>query len=90
MLGGKEDIAYENGMDDFRRLTKVPAFAANYPVGHAGTYAQPHGGEFSVVALAWLQWQLQGNEEAAKLFKGEACGLSQREGWTVEKNSLID
>jgi len=90
MLGGKEDIAYENGMDDFRRLTKVPAFAANYPVGHAGTYAQPHGGEFSVVALAWLQWQLQDNEEAAKLFRGEACGLSQREGWTVEKNSLID
>lgn len=90
MLGGKEDIAYENGMDDFHRLTKVPAFAANYPVGHAGTYAQAHGGEFSVVALAWLQWQLQGNEEAAKLFQGEPCGLSLREGWTVEKNSLID
>ena len=90
MLGGKEDIAYENGIDDFHRLTKVPAFAANYPVGHAGTYAQAHGGEFSVVALAWLQWQLQGNEEAAKLFQGEPCGLSLREGWTVEKNSLID
>ena len=90
ILGGEADIAYGNGMDDFHRLTKVPAFAANYPVGHGGTYAQPHGGEFTVPALAWLQWQLKGDKEAAKLFQGDPCGLSQREGWTAEKNALID
>ena len=90
ILGGEQDIAYQNGMDDFHRLTKVPAFAANYPVGHGGTYAKPHGGEFTVPALAWLQWQLKGDKEAAKLFQGDPCGLSQREGWTVEKNGLID
>ena len=89
ILGGPEDIAYENGMDDFHRLSKVPAFAANYPVGHGGTYRLPHGGEFTVPALAWLQWQLKGDAEAAKLFQGEPCGLSLREGWTVEKNGLI-
>ena len=44
MLGGQEDIAYENGMDDFRRISHVPACVANYPVGHGGTYRQPHGG----------------------------------------------
>ena len=90
ILGGETDIAYLNGMDDFHRLTKVPAFAANYPVGHGGTYSQPHGGEFSVPAIAWLKWQLKGDKEAAKHFQGEPCGLSQREGWTVEKNALID
>ncbi|MCR5351670.1 MAG: alpha/beta hydrolase [Bacteroidales bacterium] len=90
ILGGETDIAYQNGMDDFHRLTKVPAFAANFPVGHGGTYGQPHGGEFTVPALAWLQWQLKGDKEAAKLFQGEPCGLSQREGWTTEKNALID
>ena len=90
ILGGESDIAYENGMDDFHRLEKVPAFAANYPVGHGGTYGQPHGGEFTIPALAWLQWQLKGDPQAAQLFQGEACGLSQREGWTVEKNALID
>lgn len=90
ILGGPEDIAYENGMDDFHRLVKVPAFAANYPVGHAGTYAQPHGGEFTIPALAWLEWQLKGDTEAAKFFQGPDCGLSRREGWTVEKNPLID
>ena len=90
ILGGPEDIAYENGMDDFHRLVKVPAFAANYPVGHGGTYRQDHGGEFTVPALAWLQWQLKGDKEAAKLFQGADCGLANREGWTVEKNGLID
>ena len=47
VLGGPEDIAYANGMDDFYRLTNVPAFVANYPVGHGGTYRQPYGGEFT-------------------------------------------
>ena len=90
ILGGPEDIAYETGMDDFHRLVTVPAFAANYPVGHGGTYRQEHGGEFTVPALAWLQWQLKGDQEAAKLFQGADCGLANREGWTVEKNDLID
>ena len=90
MLGDREDIAYENGMDDFHRLVKVPAFAANYPVGHLGTYDRPHGGEFSVVATAWLKWQLKGDPEAAKFFQGPDCGLSLREGWTIEKNPLIE
>jgi dienelactone hydrolase len=90
ILGGEEDIAYGNGMDDFFRLKNVPAVAANLPVGHGGTYRQPHGGEFTVPALAWLQWQLQGNEEAAEMFTGSPCGLALREGWTVDKNALID
>ena len=90
ILGGEEDIAYGNGMDDFFRIKNVPAVAANFPVGHGGTYRQPHGGEFTIPALAWLQWQLQGNKEAAKMFTGSPCGLAQREGWTVDKNELMD
>lgn len=89
ILGGKEDIAYENGMDDFHLIKHVPACAANYPVGHGGTYRQPHGGEFSVVALAWLQWQLKGDKQAAKMFVGKDCELSKREGWSIEKNEKM-
>ena len=89
ILGGKEDIAYENGMDDFHRIDHVPACATNFPVGHGGTYAQPHGGEFSVVALAWLDWQLKGDAKAAKMFEGNDCLLSKREGWTIEKNAQM-
>ena len=89
ILGGKEDIAYENGMDDFHRISHVPACAANFPVGHGGTYRQPHGGEFTVVALAWLDWQLKGSKEGAKMFEGDDCDLSKRKDWTIEKNALL-
>ena len=90
MLGGETDIAYGNGMDDFHRIDHVPACATNYPVGHGGTYGQPHGGEFSIVALAWLNWQLKGDQQAAKMFLGTDCELSKREGWTIEKNSKME
>ena len=87
LLGGETDIAYGNGMDDFRRISHVPACAANFPVGHGGTYREPHGGEFTVVALAWLQWQLKGDKKAAKMFVGNDCDLSKRKDWTIEKNA---
>ena len=87
ILGGESDIAYQNGMDDFHRISHVPAYAANFPVGHGGTYGQPHGGEFAVVAKAWLDWQLKGNKQAAKMFVGKNNELSQRKDWTLEKNA---
>ncbi|MCQ2227904.1 MAG: alpha/beta hydrolase [Bacteroidales bacterium] len=90
LLGGETDIAYINGMDDFHRIGHVPAVACNFPVGHGGTYSKPHGGEFSIPAIAWLNWQLKDDCEAAKMFKGADCGLSKREGWTIEKNALIE
>ena len=90
LLGGETDIAYGNGMDDFRRISHVPACVANFPVGHGGTYRQPHGGEFTVVALAWLQWQLKGDQQAAKMFKGKDCDLSKRKDWTIVKNAKFE
>ena len=89
ILGGKEDIAYENGMDDFRCIKHVPAIAVNYPVGHGGTYLQPHGGEFSPIALAWLNWQLKGSNADAKMFVGKKPSILTRKGWTIEKNALV-
>ena len=90
LLGGETDIAYGNGMDDFHRINHVPACATNFPVGHGGTYREPHGGEFTVVALAWLDWQLKGCKEAAKMFVGKDCGIAKRDKWTIEKNAKFD
>jgi dienelactone hydrolase len=89
MLGGPEDIAYGNGMDDFKRISHVPACAINFPVGHGGTYREAHGGEFTIPALAWLNWQLKGDKNAAKMFVGKTPGLLQRKDWTLEKNKLF-
>lgn len=88
ILGGETDIAYNNGMDDFSRINHVPAFVCNLNVGHGGTYSKPYGGEFGVVASAWLQWQLKGDKEAAKMFTGNPCALSQREGWLTDKKNI--
>ena len=88
LLGGETDIAYNNGMDDFKRINHVPVFMANMDVGHGGTYRQPHGGEFAVVATAWYKWQLKGDQEAGKLFSGNPSGLSSSPVWSVEKKNM--
>ncbi|MDX5340698.1 MAG: esterase, partial [Cyclobacteriaceae bacterium] len=88
LLGGKSDIAYGNGMDDFNRIDHVPIFVGNLDVGHGGTYGQPFGGEFAKVATAWYQWQLKGDREAAKLFTGKNPGLAQSPGWVIDKKNM--
>lgn len=84
ILGGETDIAYANGMDDFRRINHVPVAVANLPVGHGGTYSQENGGSAAQVAVNWLQWQLRGDQEAAKMFVGPDCGLCRDPEWTLE------
>ena len=88
LLGGKSDIAYGNGMDDFNRINHIPIFVGNLDVGHGGTYGQPYGGEFARVATAWYKWQLKGDQEAGKLFTGKTPGLSTSEGWVVQKKNM--
>jgi hypothetical protein len=88
ILGGETDIAYNNGMDDFKRINHVPVFVANMDVGHGGTYSKPHGGEFAKVATAWYKWQLKGDTEAGKMFTGNPPGLSKDANWKVDKKNL--
>jgi dienelactone hydrolase len=87
--GDSTDIAFANSNDDFARITKVPAFRAYKDgVGHGGTYNQPNGGEFGKVAVALLQWQFKGDQEAGKMFLGANCGLCQDSKWHVEKKGI--
>ena len=88
LLGGESDIAYENGMDDYRRIDHVPVAVANMDVGHGGTYREPHGGEFARVATAWYLWQLKGDQEAGALFMGVPPGLSESPQWTIEAKNF--
>jgi len=89
IIGGETDIAYPQAIDDFAKIDKVPVAIANLEgVGHGGTYSQPNGGEFGVVAGAWLKWQLKGDKEAGRMFTGSNCGLCTRKGWTYEKKKI--
>ena len=87
--GDSTDIAFENVNDDFKRITKVTAFRAYKDgIGHGGTYNQPNGGEFGKVAVALLEWQLKGDQQAAKKFVGANCELCRDPKWHVEKKGI--
>ncbi len=87
-LGGPSDAAYANGKDDFSRITTVPAFMGSIHSGHGGTYGHPGGGWFGEVGVAWLDWQLRGDRNAAKWFTGADCTLCRNPVWEVERKSL--
>ena len=88
IMGGPTDIAYNNAMDDFSRVKHVPIVMTNFDVGHGGTYRQPHGGAFTKVALAWLDWQLKDIKEDSKEFLGENCGLCEDSKWKIETKNF--
>jgi hypothetical protein len=88
ILGGSTDIAYKNGMDDFKRIEHVPVAVANIQTGHGGTYFQPNGGAAASVAVSWLQWQLRGDKAAQARFVGKDCGLCKDPQWTLEKKKI--
>ena len=85
VLGGPTDIAAANGTDDFRRIDQIPAAVVNIPVGHGGTYMQPHGGIAAEVVTAWLDWRLKNDLTAAARFVGEDCGFCQDKRLTIER-----
>src|SRR5690606_4928930 len=88
ILGGEADVAYRIGMEDFRLISHVPAAVANLPVGHGGTFEEPHGGAAAALAVRWLDWQLRGDAAAARYFVGEDCGLCRDTRWTYERRQL--
>jgi dienelactone hydrolase len=88
ILGGPTDIAFANGSDDYRRIAHLPAALVNIPVGHGGTYMQPHGGLGAEVTTAWLDWRLKGDPAAAARFTGPACGYCDDKRLTIARKSF--
>lgn len=87
--GDQIDPAMVNAADDFRRLDHVPVFfGSRHNAGHAGTYSHLNGGEFANVAVAWLRWQLRGDQDSARMFTGRACTLCTDPNWTVQKKGM--
>jgi len=88
VLGGPTDIAYGNGTDDYRRIAGVPAALVNIPVGHGGTYMQPHGGIAAEVVTTWLDWRLKGSTDAARKFTGPACAYCADPRLTLDRKGF--
>lgn len=88
VLGGHLDVAWVNGSDDYARITHVPIALLDAPVGHGGTFREPYGGDAAVFDVNWLNWQLRGDREAAKMFTGADCGLCRNSKWKLERKGL--
>ncbi len=89
VIGGETDVAYVNSQNDFERIEHVPIMVANLNgVGHGGTYWQPNGGRAAAVVVAWLDWQLRGDKDAARTFVGANCGLCRDQAWTIQKKHI--
>lgn len=87
IIGGESDIAYSNAEDDYARLT-VPVAKCNLPVGHLGTYNKAFGGEFAVIALKWLDWQLKGKKAESSFFLDADYAAGNYPEWSVEHKNF--
>lgn len=92
VTGGPSDVAHPNGLRDFQTMPRnIPVFHAVRPdLGHFGTYSSDNGGPFGEVAVAWIRWQLLGDESSAAkgMFVGERCTLCVNPEWQVQQRSL--
>jgi len=85
MNGGPDDMAYENGQRDYNGISAlgIPIiYFVKTIAGHGGDLSQARG-DFNIVNLAWLNWQLKGDEgETGKaLLMGPNCKYCNDSGW---------
>ena len=88
ILGGPQDMAEPNGLDDFQHIQHVPVFVADHPgAGHGGLFAEPNG-EGTKVELDWMAWQLHNDKIAARTFTGADCTLCRDYRWVVYRKGI--
>lgn len=88
-IHGALDSALPNGTDDYSRIDGIPAMiAVRKDVAHSGTFLLKNGGAYGTVSLAWLDWQLKGDESASRWFVGKDCRLCTDSRWTIERKNF--
>jgi dienelactone hydrolase len=92
LLGGSDDVAYSNGMRDYDEMVKVGAsvlLLSKDKAGHGGDLSIGTG-DFNTVNLAWLNWQLKGDEGATgkALLIGPSCRFCSATGWEFKSANL--
>jgi hypothetical protein len=79
------DMAYENGLRDYNDISPlgIPVvYFVKTSAGHGGDLDNGKG-DFNTVNLAWLNWQLKGDEGATgkALLVGSDCKYCKASGW---------
>jgi dienelactone hydrolase len=92
LLGGSDDIAYENGERDYDQLSAlgIPIILLSKAgAGHGGDLGNGKG-DFNTVNLAWLNWQLKGDTGATGkgALVGSTCKYCSDSAWEVKSKNL--
>lgn len=95
IVEGKTDAtgAYTNGMRDFNGISprgQPVMFISHNTFGHGGDLWSAHGGEFTKIDLAWLNWWLKGDEGATGkgVLVGAGCKYCSDSNWEVKSANL--
>ena len=86
------DIAYKNGLNDYNAISalgKPIIYFSETAAGHGGDLGNARG-HFNLVNLAWLNWQLKGDEGATgKAFLiGPTCEFCMDSGWDFKSTNI--
>jgi hypothetical protein len=92
MNGGSSDMAYENGLRDYEAISAlgIPSlYFSKSSAGHGGDLNNGKG-DFNTVNLAWLNWQLKGDEGATGkgLLIGPSCKFCNASGWDFKSANI--
>ena len=92
VLGGSDDIAYENGERDYDNISAlgIPIMLFSKALGHGGDLFSARGGDFAKIDVAWLNWQLKGDETATGkgLLVGSGCTYCTNAAWEVKSMNV--
>lgn len=89
MIGGPDDIAYENAQMDYEYLgDKIPVVMLNSKDGHNGTYYEKHGGNYAKAVVKWLEWQLKGKKKQSALFLNDKYLKKTFPEWQVVRKNF--
>jgi hypothetical protein len=90
--GGPSDVAYENGLRDYDNISAlgIPIMYFSKDIGHGGDLFQGGGGDFTKLHLAWLNWQLKGDDGATGMgvLVGAGCSYCSDSTWDVRSANL--
>ena len=92
VLGGSGDIAYTNGERDYSTIAGngIPIMLFSKALGHGGDLFSSHGGDFTKIDIAWLNWQLKGDTTATGkgLLIGSSCPYCSDSAWEVKSQNI--
>ena len=92
VLGGSGDIAYTNGERDYSTIAGngIPIMLFSKALGHGGDLFSSHGGDFTKIDVAWLNWQLKDDTTATGkgLLIGSSCPYCSDSAWEVKSANI--